>query len=502
LKSLRKIAENESNTEGGEEEHSEGTQANIQETEGNGELPKPDDPEGGTAQVEGEQQPLLPTSPQRPSTSSGWIGWIWPSSVPEQPQSAGPEPTRNEPVDDKDKETTAAEPVAEPVTEPIEAPVAQPAPEDQPPPARDSSWFGLWSTRGADQAAVTKNPDTPAEPAQPVERANESEDVVMEDAPPVQAPDAPPPNAGSTWAFWSRDPGPASGKKPAAREEGQLAVMGETSETQPRRSISMEVKGTPPKEPQLKTPGKDEQSKVATPSAKESSSKKSKRVRPQSMDLDGPLSSRPSTPDSISRTEPSSSKAGPAKTPNSVKTTPPNLLLPSFKSTYRLKENPSILKQIAQMVLRSQRPPSNHVFLAKEPPKIKRALAIGVHGLFPANYLRPMIGQPTGTSLKFANHCAEAIRKWADSNGCEACEIEKVALEGEGRIGERVENLWKLLLNWIDQIRRADLIVLACHSQGVPVTIMLLAKLIELGIVIDARIGICAMGRSASIPIK
>lgn len=160
-----------------------------------------------------------------------------------------------------------------------------------------------------------------------------------------------------------------------------------------------------------------------------------------------------------------------------------------------MKDNPSILKQIAQMVLRSQQQPTNHVFLAKEPPKIKRALAIGVHGLFPANYLRPMIGQPTGTSLKFANHCAEGIRRWADSHGCESCEIEKVALEGEGKIGERVENLWKLLLNWIEQIRKADLIVLACHSQGVPVTIMLLAKLIELGIVTDARIGVCAMGK-------
>jgi hypothetical protein len=87
-----------------------------------------------------------------------------------------------------------------------------------------------------------------------------------------------------------------------------------------------------------------------------------------------------------------------------------------------------------------------------------------------------MIGQPTGTSVKFANHCAQAIRRWANSHGCGDCEIEKVALEGEGKIGERVENLWKLLLNWIEQLRKADLIIVACHSQGVPVGIMLLAK--------------------------
>lgn len=160
-----------------------------------------------------------------------------------------------------------------------------------------------------------------------------------------------------------------------------------------------------------------------------------------------------------------------------------------------MKENPSILRQIAQLLLRTQSPEKNHVFLAKDPPKIRKAIAIGVHGLFPAQFLRPMIGQPTGTSIRFANHCAESIRRWASSHGCGDCEIEKVALEGEGRIGERVENLWRLLLNWIDHIRRADLIMIACHSQGVPVGIMLLAKLIELGVVTDAKIGVCAMGK-------
>lgn len=126
-----------------------------------------------------------------------------------------------------------------------------------------------------------------------------------------------------------------------------------------------------------------------------------------------------------------------------------------------------------------------------------------------------MIGQPTGTSIKFAAHAAEAIRRWAEAHGCggsqavpgqpgetksageasTGIEIEKIALEGEGRIAERVDNLWKLLLNWIDKLRAADLIVVACHSQGVPVGVMLVAKLVELGIINSAttRIGICAM---------
>jgi hypothetical protein len=69
-----------------------------------------------------------------------------------------------------------------------------------------------------------------------------------------------------------------------------------------------------------------------------------------------------------------------------------------------------------------------------------------------------------------------------------------VALEGEGFVADRVETLWKLLLNWIHQIRTADFIFVACHSQGVPVGIMLVAKLIQFGCVNpNVKIGICAM---------
>lgn len=64
---------------------------------------------------------------------------------------------------------------------------------------------------------------------------------------------------------------------------------------------------------------------------------------------------------------------------------------------------------------------------------------------------------------------------------------------GEGKIAERVDLLWKLMLNWIEIIRKADFIMIACHSQGVPVATMLVAKLIAFGCVSQSRIGICAL---------
>lgn len=131
---------------------------------------------------------------------------------------------------------------------------------------------------------------------------------------------------------------------------------------------------------------------------KSSSTKKTKKGR---SDTEAPPTVQPNTANSdvVIKNPPSKSA-----TPSLHKALPPNLLLPSFKSTYRMKENPSIIKQIAQLLLRTQQPPTNHVSLSKDIPMVKKAIAIGVHGLFPASYLRPMIGQPTGTSIRFMNH--------------------------------------------------------------------------------------------------
>jgi len=104
-----------------------------------------------------------------------------------------------------------------------------------------------------------------------------------------------------------------------------------------------------------------------------------------------------------------------------------------------------------------------------------------------------VLGQPTGTSVRFASSAAAAIQEYTAQRGY-SCEVEKIALEGEGMIADRVDALWKLLLNWLEQIRKADLILVACHSQGVPVAIMLVAKLVELKCLSrSVRIGVCAM---------
>lgn len=419
-----------------------------------------------------------PETPQRPATASTWLGWFGKSAAPEvntaETESSPPEPASPEPP--KETEQQARQPTAQkPIQEAVQSSLTQRL--------TSGSLAYFWpaattseSVSGGDIQAMEVTTQTP----------KDAEDAVMEDAPPA----APNPSAGSTWAFWSSDKPKSPGKtaETSETESGELAVMGDRSESHPKRANSIDMSETPTK------PVVTKEVQGSGKSTKKKTTKKDKRLRPQAMDLDNETPGRPSTPQSDASSIKGADSSG-SKTPLTAKSLPPNLLLPSFKNTYRMKDNPSIMRQIAQLLLRTQQSPVNHVFLSKDAPKIKKALAIGVHGLFPASFLRPMLGQPTGTSIRFANHCADGIRRWADSHGCEDCEIEKVALEGEGKIGERVENLWKLLLNWIDHIRSADLIILACHSQGVPVSVMLLAKLIEMGVISNAKIGVCAMGK-------
>ncbi|KAM5467480.1 hypothetical protein MauCBS54593_005450 [Microsporum audouinii] len=209
-----------------------------------------------------------------------------------------------------------------------------------------------------------------------------------------------------------------------------------------------------------------------------------------------PSTSQPTTSESPTANVPKEPPLQPANVSTTPPTrkgerAPPNQVLPSFQTTFPLENRPSFIEQLSRLIYKKGSEPK-HVLRSQATPQVKRAIAIGVHGYFPTPLIRTVIGQPTGTSVKFASMAARAIEEWANENNS-TCHIEKIALEGEGRISERVDLLWKLLLNWIEHIREADFVLVSCHSQGVPVATMLVSKLIAFGCVSNARIGICAM---------
>jgi hypothetical protein len=273
------------------------------------------------------------------------------------------------------------------------------------------------------------------------------------------------------WAFWSRETPDSEDSGDVHKQVGELAVADTPSQTNPEAAQFNEQE-----EPVSKEPPKS----VA------------RSIRERTRGKDKESSSSASTP---AKTTPSHSPT--RKSTESTKQTKEepkqdlNLLLPEFRNTYSLVQQPSVWQQLRKYLV-GEETSQPHLHITPNPPRIKKALAIGIHGFFPSPIFQKVLGQPTGTSIRFANCAAQAIKSWTDEHGYE-CEIEKIALEGEGFIADRIDTLWKLLLNWIEHIRQADFILVACHSQGVPVSINLVAKLIAFGCVTSTRIGVCAM---------
>lgn len=353
--------------------------------------------------------------------------------------------------------------------------------------APSKSWFWLWSSsQNANQTASAME-DTPQEP----EAATPNDQVPQEDAqvnkPQEPSPEEPKPPVQSLpkkstgWAFWSRvDPhdDEASDVGSTHKQIGELAVADTPSQTHPEAAQFNEHEEEQPKEPARSIRGSI------------------RRGRGKGREVE----SKPSTPVTCTpdhspprkTVEGTSAKDSPKAKQTQKQQANSDLLLPEFKGTYRLAQTPSYWGKVRKYFLGGHEPESPHLQRANEPQRVKKALAIGVHGYFPAPILQRVLGQPTGTSIRFANAAAAAIQSWTESQGY-SCETEKVALEGEGFVSDRVDTLWKLLVNWIEHVRTADFILVACHSQGVPVAIMLVAKLIQFGYVNAARIGICAM---------
>jgi len=429
-------------------------------------------------------------------------------------------------TDGDKKDDTPAEPASAESVEANDTPAAaasKPATRN----TASGSWFWLWSN----QQNVQANSPPPQQPAKDFFTPNAYSDQTTELAPPPdtagplqeaqpaeqgEVPQPAPATAETTqpspkapakasgWAFWYREP--ATDSKPADGETqkhvGEVAVFDTPSQSHPEAAQFNEQE-----QPKTDSP---EPAKEA-PKQKESLVKKSigslrgrSRKKAASKDLssdspaDTPTSSAPATPTKSSPERvPSRTETAPAAQPapkQAVKTQqePANLILPEFNSTYRLARQPTFWKQVRQYFLGAE-PLAPHLHINPAPPRIKKAVAIGVHGFFPAPIFQRIMGQPTGTSIKFANAAAAAIKEWSEARGY-CPEIEQVALEGEGFIAERVNTLWKLLLNWIDHIKSADFVLVACHSQGVPVAMMLVAKLIQFGCIgPNVRVGVCAM---------
>ncbi|KAF9032252.1 hypothetical protein BJ165DRAFT_777818 [Panaeolus papilionaceus] len=120
----------------------------------------------------------------------------------------------------------------------------------------------------------------------------------------------------------------------------------------------------------------------------------------------------------------------------------------------------------------------------------KRVVVIGVHGWFPGAMIRTVLGEPTGTSSKFANMMALALHQFELEMDVKFEKVTKVVLEGEGEVKRRVDKLYSALLSHpthLADIHRADAILVATHSQGSVVSTHILNQLIKDGHIVTRQ---------------
>ena len=161
----------------------------------------------------------------------------------------------------------------------------------------------------------------------------------------------------------------------------------------------------------------------------------------------------------------------------------PNIVVPSFD----ILPQKSLWNSFYDMIGSRNSNPQKYVY--RTDPKYKlnaltdhnrkplRVLIVGVHGFFPLKMLRTFIGQPTGTSMKFITEAESVVKKYFKEKSI-PIEISKISLEREGEIFDRVDFFFDVMRRYAREINDSDFIYFVSHSQGCPVTIILLARLI------------------------
>ncbi|GJJ70942.1 hypothetical protein EMPS_03292 [Entomortierella parvispora] len=118
---------------------------------------------------------------------------------------------------------------------------------------------------------------------------------------------------------------------------------------------------------------------------------------------------------------------------------------------------------------------------------IQKVVIIGIHGWYPRKALRTVIGEPTGTSKKFCEEMDLALKEYLEKHGksLDPKDVTLIPLEGEGKVLERVDLLYRQLvrnMEWRQAVQDADLVLVATHSQGTPTSVLVVAQLIKDGL--------------------
>ena len=231
-----------------------------------------------------------------------------------------------------------------------------------------SSWLGMWpSTRNAKIDIQETNHPVSTQ----ISHSDSFENKETGGGTPIELGGEP--NASnSSWAFWSKSSGT---KNASSTHSGELAIAGSKSQGRPEAVV---IEEESPK-------SFNEVDKHSTVSGSAGLTSQKQRTGSTKANSPDKTNDRGLSGKLDELTESETSKAT------------RNLILPSFESTYATqRQNPSMLQQIGSWVSNIGRPHGSGLkrqLPLKEPRKIKKALAIGVHGYFPVAIIQTVIGK-------------------------------------------------------------------------------------------------------------
>lgn len=303
-------------------------------------------------------------------TSSGWLSWF---SSPLNPVSQQLGPEQSIPVNENGgKGLVHSRQISlDPKVE--ELPPNQEGHSDPDAIAKGSvaspqtrSWLGFWGSNSAlppEESRIEATAEASGETFHDEAKGKEVVSAPLQDsklpsstsqtqAGPSQVPRS------TGWAFWSRENvnSETSGSNDGV---GKLAVADSPSQSQPEIAAVSEANGIPRKI------GKIEKSKRQEIIENKTNS----RVSTSEDDQVRKVVATPSE----SRSRP----LEPAR--KQAKNVPSNLILPSFRSTYREIDRPSLFQQVGRFIQYKKVPDTKRVGIRHDPPRIKKAVAIVSH---------------------------------------------------------------------------------------------------------------------------
>ena len=228
------------------------------------------------------------------------------------------------------------------------------------------SWLGFWGSNSAlpaEESKIEATAETPGETFQddaeakakgvvkvPVQDSKPPSSLSETQAGPSQVPRS------TGWAFWSRE-NANSETSGSNHDVGRLAVAGSPSQSQPESAVVNEAKGIPRKI------GKIEKSKLQEIAEDKTTSRVSKGEIEEVRKTDA------ASPELTSK--PTARKQ--------AKNVPSNLILPSFRRTYREVDKPSLFQQVGRLLQYNRIPDTRCVGIRYDPPRINKAIAIVSH---------------------------------------------------------------------------------------------------------------------------